>query len=69
MQLLAVGLYEIRGAACIFCGVRILILMNVDNSQGGQPLRTHSAAKRSFKSLHAAKTALSSAGCQDTKAE
>ena len=40
----------------------ILMHMNEENCQGGEPLRTHSAAKRGFSPLHAAKrTALSTA--------
>ena len=44
------------------CQYHILVLVYVEYCQRGQPLLTHSAPKRGFQSLHAAKTALGSAG-------
>ena len=40
----------------------ILMLMNAENCQEGQPLLTHSGAKRVFQSLLAAKATLSRPG-------
>ena len=45
-----------------FVNIHILVLVYVECCQRGQALLTHSASKRGFQSLHAAKTVFGSAG-------